>query len=239
MYWIYLLIFVVVVFVPDLVNRGFWGLGEKSIEELALFILGGTAFLLYLVKENKLSKYMKEKARLQRDANRMSKDLTNSYSYIGEINRKLEIFKNISLGLPTWSRIPRIREKESFEYIMAAVKIITRSDEYTLRFVDAESFETKLEIKSKKSLKVDVSAEDCLKEGKKYFETEEFMIAVSPEDIKGVLSLLTIKKKNYASSSDDPDILKAICSQALFLYMYSRRDRHKNQTEAFSQNDKQ
>lgn len=227
MYWIYLVIFVLTVFVPDLVTSGFWVVNEKATEELAIFLLCGTAFVIYLIKENRLEKNRSEKAAIQRDASRMSKDLTSSYSYIGEINRKLEIFKNISLGMPIWSKIPKMKEREAFEYIMAAVKIITRADEYTLRFVEKDSLQIMLEIRSKRAVKIDLPVKTCLDEGKKYFETKEYMVIISPEELKGVVSILSIRKKNFTNSADDPDILKAICSQSLFLFMFSRKDHHK------------
>lgn len=224
MYWIYLAIFVVIVFVPDLVTGGFLGLKEQSTEELAIFFLGGAGFIIYLAKERRLAKYIIEKAKIQRDANRMNKDLTSSYSYIGEINRKIEIFKNISLGLADWSRIPKMREKEAFVYIIAAIKIITRQDEYSLRFANIQSFTTLLEIKSKPKIKFDFSVEKCISENKKYFETSEYIITISPEDIEDIISIITIKKKKNTNSSDDPDILKSIAALALFLFKYSNRN---------------
>ena len=104
------------VFVPDMLRDGFFGLEEETLEELAIFVLGGLGFVFYLIKEKQLANNEKDKTRAQREASRMSKDLTISYSFIGEINRKLEIFKNISLGLPGWSKMTLAREKEAFEY---------------------------------------------------------------------------------------------------------------------------
>lgn len=226
MYWLYLIIFVTMVFVPDIVKGSLFGVGQETAEELLIFLLGGAGFIFYLIKEGQLNADRQEKTKAQRDANRMSKDLTSSYSYIGEINRKLEIFKNISLGLPTWSKMTLAKEKEVFEYIMAAIKILTKADEYSIRFVKIPSCETLLEIKSKRSVKFDLPVVDCLDKSRKYFETDEYIVTISPEDIHGLISILTIKKKNSSHSFDDPDILKAIASQALFLYVFTER-RHR------------
>ncbi|KKT94937.1 MAG: hypothetical protein UW95_C0006G0002 [Parcubacteria group bacterium GW2011_GWC1_45_14] len=225
MYWIYLVIFVIMVFVPDMLRDGFFGLEEETLEELAIFVLGGLGFVFYLIKEKQLANNEKDKTRAQREASRMSKDLTSSYSFIGEINRKLEIFKNISLGLPGWSKMTLAREKEAFEYIMAAIKILTKADEYCLTFVVKDSCEEMLELRSKKNLKFELTQRHCLDENKKYFETDKYIVTVSPENIRGIVSILTIKKKTPAHTFDDPDILKAIASQALFLYIFLERRR--------------
>lgn len=222
-YWIYLIIFVVMVFVPEIVRENFFGFEQKTVQELAIFFLGGLGFAFYLIKEKQLAKNQEEKARAQREASRMSKDLTSSYSFIGEINRKLEIFKNISLGLPIWSGFSLSREKKMFEYIMASIKILTKSDEYCLTFVNKDSCEELLEIKSKKTTKFGLTKKHCLEQRKKYFETDHFIVALSPEDIAGVICIVTIKKKVPAHTYDDPDILKAIASQSLFLYIFSER----------------
>ena len=188
------------VFIPDLVKRGVFGLQEEPTEELAIFFMAGIAFVLYLLKENQLEKNMLEKSSIQKDASRMSKDLTSSYSYIGEINRKLEIFKNVSLGIPIWLKNPKIKEKDAFEYIMAAIKIITRADEYLIRFVDEKNKHILLELGSKKTLNIEMSVQKCLSENKKYFETNEYMVTITPEGVDRMMAILVIKKKDVSKS---------------------------------------
>ncbi len=211
------------VFVPDIVHEGLFGLDKKIAEELAIFILGGIGFAFYLIKEKQLSVNEYDKNRAQREASRTSKDLTSSYSFIGEINRKLEIFKNISLGLPVWSKKTLSMEREVFEYIMSAIKILTKSDEYKLVFINKDSCEERLSIKSKKNIKFKLSDKQCLEENKKYFENNQFIVIISPDDIDGILALMVIKKKKTTQTFDDPDMLKAIATQALFLYIFIER----------------
>jgi len=226
-YWIYLAIFVAMIFVPDMVRDDFWGFERKTLEELAIFFFGGLGFIFYLIRERQLQKAENDKAKAQRDSNRMSRDLTHSYSFIGEINRKLEIFKNISLGLPSWSDMTLSKKNEMFEYMMDAIRILTKTDEYALIFMDKKTTEQILVIKSKKHLKLEFNENGYLENEKKYFENDGYITIISPEDMQGIISILMVKKKNPAFKIEDPDIFKAIVSQALFLYVYSERRRKK------------
>lgn len=219
MYWIYLVIFVIMVFVPDIILNDFLAIDETTVEELAIFFLGGLGFVLYLIKEKRLANEEEVKVKTQREASRMSKDLTSSYSFIGEINRKLEIFKNISLGIPAWFKMTSIKKKKAFEYIMDAIRILTKSDEYKLAFMDKHSCKELFELKSKKNIGIKLTKKHCLDGPKKYFETDTSIIVISPEDINGIIAVIIIKKKTEAYKFEDPEMLKAIASQALVLYI--------------------
>ena len=224
MYWIYLILFVGMVFVPEIFTGGVWGLDEKTIEELAIFFLGGSGLVLYLIKDSQLQKEWGEKAEVQREASRMSKDLTASYSFIGEINRKLEIFKNISFGIPLWIKPFSGRTEAVFGYMMAAIRILTKSNDHRLVFLRSSSGEKLLEMGNKNCVELDLSYADFLAENRKYFETEKCIVAFSPENINGVVAAIMVKKKNPMHTFDDPDILKAVASQALILYsLYAKK----------------
>lgn len=227
MYWIYLSLFIFIVFIPDIINGGISGYREESVEELLILIVGGLGFFMYLMKEKKAAKEQQEKKYFQKEANRMSKDLTSSYSYIGEINRKLEIFKNISLGLPEWSKLTLAKELELFEYIMSAIKILTRMNEYEVIFVDTESREIIKEIKSDKKVSFELEEKYFFKKNKKFFETDKWILAVSPNEMEHMLAGIFLKKKNFSQTIEDCEILKAIASQVLFLYAFSERRRQR------------
>jgi len=212
---------------PRLISHDVFNLGEETVEEIFILIAGSIGFLLYMIREKQIEKENQERTKFQREVNRMSKDLKNSYSYIGEINRKLDIFKNIALGLPEWSKLTPSKEKEIFKYIMAAVKILTKAEEYKICFVDIFSEKTIKEIANKKNAKFDCSIQKYLK-NRKFFETNKYMVFVSPESMDNILSVVILKKKNPAHSVEDPEILKAIASQALFLFVVSQKKKKKN-----------
>ncbi|MDP1620133.1 MAG: hypothetical protein Q8M12_04000, partial [bacterium] len=86
MYWLYLIIFIIAVMIPDIFREDYFGIPHEQIEELAIFILGLLGFLFFILKEHQLVVQEKEKKREQRRLQQTARDLIESYSYIGEIN---------------------------------------------------------------------------------------------------------------------------------------------------------
>lgn len=216
-----------IVFIPDIIQGSIFNYREESIEELLILIIGGLGFFMYLIKEKQTTQQRQEKIHFQREANRMSKDLTSSYSYIGEINRKLEIFKNISVGLPEWSKLTLAKELELFAYIMSSIKVLTKMNEYEVIFVDTQSQEIIKEIKSNKKVSFGLEKKYFFKKNKKFFETDEWILAVSPNEMEHMSAGIFLKKKNFSQTVEDYEILKAIASQVLFLYVFSERRRQR------------
>ena len=95
MYWIYLAIFILIILTPKIIQDGIFFLHEEDIESLIIFFFGLFAFTLYLAKEKALLKVFQEKLHLQKKANTITKDLSDSYSYIGGMNRKFDIVKDL------------------------------------------------------------------------------------------------------------------------------------------------
>ena len=56
MYWLYLIIFTLIVFVPTAVRHGIYGLTASQTQEFAILILGSLGFLTFLVQEKRLKK---------------------------------------------------------------------------------------------------------------------------------------------------------------------------------------
>jgi hypothetical protein len=136
MYWIYLIIFVLVVFAPEYVRHGYFFLGEEDAESVLIFCLNILAFLLYLAKERALGRIRGEQKQTQQEKKFISRDLEDSYSYIGELNRKFEILKRSVGALPgTLATFGRsARDDDLYHPILDAVKILSKTDSVALYF---------------------------------------------------------------------------------------------------------
>jgi hypothetical protein len=223
MYWIYIIIFILAVLTPEIVANDFGVIDQERIEELILFSLGVVTFLIVLLKERQLSKSRSEKTEFQREASRIFRDLKDTYSYIGEINRKLEILKNIALGLPENSLLTPTKEKEIYDSIIEAVRTLVKTSDFSIRFINTNTNNVEKEIKGRKNFYAGVrnnllaNAENaCVSERDKY------MLICSPRSIDNISAWIIIaKKKNQIS--ENIEILKALASQSLFLFAFSRK----------------
>jgi len=222
MYWIYIIIFILAVLTPEIVNRDVGPIGQERIEGLVIFGLGIISFLVLLLKERQLSKSRNEKTKIQNEANKFFKDLKDSYSYIGEINRKLDILKNIALGLPENSLLTPSKEKEIYDSIIEAVRTLGKTSDFSIRFINMTSNNIEKEIKGKNNFSANIKNNMFTNNENCVAEVDKHMIICSPRSIDNISAWIVIaKKKNQIS--ENIEILKALASQSLFLFAFSRK----------------
>ncbi len=222
MYWICLVLFILAVFTPDIIQRDFSFIAEEKAEELIIFILGALTFLIFLQKEKQLFAKTKEKTKIQREASLASKDLADTYSYIGEINRKVDILKDIALGITEGPGLIAEKELEIYRSIIRAVQMFSKSDHVSLKFINIKTNETLKEIKSSRRARCDVLNGRMVQENKTFIETESAFFIQSPKPIDNITVCVAIKKRNKNQKIEDLELIKALASQALFLFTFSR-----------------
>ncbi|MEI7891100.1 MAG: hypothetical protein WCI36_03970 [bacterium] len=224
MYWIYLTIFIFIVFVPTSINSGFYFLSATQVQELAILVLGSIGFGLFLMLEKLYNKNLVEKNKIQGRVNSMSKDLKYSYSYIGEINRKLDILENIALGYPESSKLTPQGKTELFDDIMQAIRLFAKSNDFSLRFVQLQDYALIKEFKNNQEIEIDFSFKGR-EFGISHFEFKNFIIITSPRAIDNIFSYIVIKKSGASQRIEDIEIMKTIASQALFVFVFMRNKR--------------
>ncbi len=216
MYWIYLLLFAFIVLIPKVINGDRLFLAEDDQESLLIFFVGAIGLLIYLWKENQFRFQLRERVKLQKETSRVSRDLADSYSYIAEINRKMEIVKNIALGLPETDAITPERLKEVYESIMEAVGLLGKTDVFFLCVVDIQSgvIEKKLDVRGKRCPVFNY--QEFAKRTETVIREGDYCIIRSPRRVKGNLAFIVLRKK--IGVVEDPEIFKALAAQALFLF---------------------
>jgi hypothetical protein len=216
MYWIYLSLFVLIVIIPKVVSGDRLFLLEDDQESILIFFVGAIGLLIYLWKENQLRFQLREKVKIQKEASRVSRDLADSYSYIAEINRKMEIVKNIALGLPETSSVTPERLTELYESILEALSLLGKTDTFFLCVVDVRSGNVakKFDVRGKRCPVLKYS--ELAKRNETVLREGEYVIIRSSKRMKGCLAFIVLRKKNGVI--EDPEIFKALAAQALFLY---------------------
>lgn len=227
MYWIFLLLFIIAVLIPDIVRGPIAFLTEERAEEAAIFLLGAVAFLTFIRNELQLIFHRKEKARDQKKIDQTVKDLVESYSYIGEVNRKMDIIMNIALGISDRSMLNKNKEKEIYESIISAANFLMKSDSSCLRFIRLDDKRTQKECKTtgkqaiiKNTELAELNNDTSLK------RKGNLIIVASAQTINNVRSFIIIHgyDEKEESNSKNIEILKVFASQALFLYSYVNMD---------------
>lgn len=231
MYWIYLAIFVLIILTPKLISNGWSFLGEEDIESLLIFCFGAFGFMLYLAKEKALLRVFREKLHLQKQANLITRDLSDSYSYIGEMNRRLDIVKEFIFRLPqTTAQAFHEGQGDLYAPLLEAVSQLSKTDQVAICFVDTrKKTMTKILWKQpSESLPLSLAPEKLLATKKFFWEEEERVIIRSPKQARGVAAFLIFSKtRNHI---EDEEVFKILVAEALLLYSVERGVIEKNRT---------
>jgi len=221
MYWIYLIIFVIAVLSPDIIKEDFYFLSEKRAEELLIFVLGVIGFLLFMWQERQLFIQKQEKNRDKRKINQTIKDLVESYSYIGEVNRKMDILMNISLGLTEKSNLSKNKQAEIYHAIIDAAKFLMKAECALLRFINTNDGSLEKEIKMKDcacTLKNETLVK--MKSSSSSENFGSFLLTSSHNEIKNVRCYLIVN--DYEEQNEKTiEMLRVLASQALFVFSYA------------------
>lgn len=232
MYWIFFILFIVAVMVPDIVRGPISFLVEERVEEIMIFVLGAIAFFVFIKNERKIFLQKKEKEKDEKKINQTVKDLVESYSYIGEVNRKMDILMNTALGLSDGSDLNKKKEAEIYDSIIGAANFLMKADRTYLRFIDVVTGKTKKEFKIEGKEKL-LGNQDLLSMGDNVNvkKMKGYIIISSSQKINFVKSYLVIYgyDPEEESSPKNIEILKVFASQAIFLYSYIQKSKEEDE----------
>lgn len=213
MYFVYLFIFACVILMPELINAGTWFLSEDDVESLLIFALGTLGLMLYVSKEKAFFKVREEKVTLQKKTNIISKDLSESYSYIGEMNRKLDVIKEVIYELPKKITGQNKKQIDRYKPILDAAKIFARTEKGALCIVSIKDkvFIDSIGINSFREF----TAPSLLATKKGFWVEERHIIVRSPQSAEGMYAFIILVKE--ANHTEDMELLQLLASQALLL----------------------
>lgn len=141
---IYLIFFVLAVLSPSIYRRDYFGLSETALEEATIFLFGIAGLMTFTFYERHMERRERERERVQLDYDRVKKELMESYTYIGSINRKIELLKTMAQEASTvinGSTMP----KDLFHALAANACAAAGARCALLRFVELDPLRTERE----------------------------------------------------------------------------------------------
>ena len=222
MYWIFLIIFIITALIPDLITGNVFFLSETRAEEVAIFLMGALTFAIILRNERQILFHKKEKEKDEKRIQQTVNDLVESYSYIGEVNRKMDILMGTALGLTDRSVLSKTHENETYISIITAANSLLKAESTSLKFVDIKTSQTKKEFISEGGESIKNKTLTSMGENVNVKKKKDYLIISSGQAVKDMKSYLIIHKYDPAEENNqkNTEILKVFASQALFLYSY-------------------
>lgn len=235
MYWAYLILFVCMIVTPEFTRDGILFFSEDDFESLLIFCFGMVGLLLYLGKESAFLRAVREKLSLQQETNQIRKDLSQSYSYIGEMNRRIDIVKNMVVSLPQM-RAPELEKRDQSLYnpIIDATKLLAQSDCVALYFVSVRDGVILERYEFGEGEYRDTFSAirgQSLLDAKKYlWEEERLSFVRSPEEAEGVSAFIVFQKMK--NRLEETGIFQILAAQALFIFSLHGRKSPLDSTES-------
>ncbi len=225
MYWAYLILFVCMIVTPELTRDGVLFFSEDDLESLLIFCFGMVGLLLYLGKESAFLRAVREKLSLQQETNQIRKDLSQSYSYIGEMNRRIDIVKNMVVSLPkATTPEPERSGLDLYSPIIEATKLLAQSECVALYFVTTSDGKTleRYEVgdgEHRETLGT-IDGQHLLDAKKYLWEEGKLSFVRSPQEAEGISAFIVFHK--LKNRLEETGIFQILAAQALFVFSVNR-----------------
>jgi len=142
---VYLLFFVLAVFAPSLYGHGYFGLSQTALEEGTIFLFGIAGIASFALYERLMERREREREQAKSQYQRAQVELMESYAYIGSVNRKIELLKQLANDTTNTLAAQRHVTKDLFQSLMANACSSVGAETALLRFVDNARLRTERE----------------------------------------------------------------------------------------------
>jgi len=142
---VYLLFFVLAVFSPSFFRRGYWGLAEETLEEMTIFAFGLAGIVTFALYERLMERREHEREQAQNQYQKAKVELMESYAYIGSVNRKIELLKQMANDTSSSMAGQRHLSKDLIQSLMANACSTVGAETALLRLVDHDKLRTERE----------------------------------------------------------------------------------------------
>jgi hypothetical protein len=224
---VYLSFFVLAVLSPSIYRRNYFGLSETLLEELTIFLFGVAGLITFSWYERGMERREQEKQEMKGEYDRVKGELVESYSYIGSLNRKLDLLKSLaddaSMSAVDAGRI----EKELFQALAANASAAVGGSSALIRFIDLPRLRTEREFlhQSDQPFQLRVHNKDLRtlheqKRGHDFFLTDDGrdVLVVASDHAGPSKAYLLLSVGRDQRDSIDASLLKVFVNQAELLY---------------------
>jgi hypothetical protein len=218
---VYLVLILLLVILPFSITKPILFFQESHAEALTILIILGFAYLVHLY-DVRLKE--KEKRSLEKELEISIEKLNESFKYIGLVNRRLPLLKNLTTELLSKSRQ---KNRVIFEELLSiATSTIGRSDWGMFRFVRVSKQCTVKEFfyssKDYILLKTKVGNKDLLEtiNRRENFRKIGDLIVLNTSDNKADIQCFLIFPEGENDIKTEYSILQAIVDQAQLFYEY-------------------
>ncbi len=237
---VYLLFFVLAIMSPSIVAHSYFGLNERRVEETLIFIFGIAGLMTFLVYNRIVESRLRERDTAIDDAERAKKELIDSYRYIGQVNRQIEMLKSLSNQTSMTLVDAELYRKDLLQSIVSNAAAVIGSRHAVLRFIDLTRLRTESEtyfsIAEDHAIRIsnkDLRSMHEIGVSYKHIKTEDgetVLVVSSDRKVSSVRAFLVLGAGKDQTSDMELSLLKVFANQGELVYFNLRRHREEGKT---------
>lgn len=201
MYWLYFFFFLIAILTPIFVEGEIGHLTEDMREAGIILVSGAVAFIMYVLKEKSLLKHVREKLWFQQKTTDITRDLSQSYSYIGEVNRKVDILRGMMQRLVEIRENKQEAERMLWE-VLDTIKHLTQAERVSVRIFNNAVCTHRLEEPRDKKIFASVEDEALLSNEKSFFEINNIQ-GISSQELRKKTKIFILFSKAHNDEVDE------------------------------------
>lgn len=224
---IYGLLFALIVLEPHFITRHVLFIPRPYAESLVTLLIGGVAFLIYIVHGRDIKRKDTERLGIMRVLDQSTNKLKQAYEYIGKLNRRLPLLKNITTELLSRPKTDKKSRKTIFEDLLAtAVISIVKAPWGLFRFIEVGRERTAREFiynnGHSSMLHTKIGNKELLHRGNNQIVTErdDLHVVRTSDQESATRCVFIFPQRQVATSEADLQVLQAIVDQAQLFYKY-------------------
>lgn len=228
MYWLYLTLFLSMLLIPRFSGESWFPtiINREITEIIFLFIFSSLMFAIYILRDYQFVRYQKNFEAKQKEAAHLLKDLSTTYSYIGETNRKIEILRDLMADFPELLEEKGRGSDSMYADILRAIHSFTSCSEFVIRFYNQKDKTIARELWSSetfaKSMSQEIDPEHLLKDETRSMERQGEYLILRARGTFDHTCCYAIFHKNYLKK-ENIEIVRSLMVQALFFHTFSNR----------------
>ncbi len=212
MFFIYLGLFISMVATPFIVQKGTWIFSEDEVEAIILLIAGVMSFVIYRLRDYQIFKYIRDRIKLQKSVVRAQKELSESYSYIGQVNRRTDIMYEI------FSDLSHIEATSSTDAVLHAMDSLPYTDDFCLRFINLEKKTAYHSISATKHFKHFPDEFFCEENLSRSYRKKDVLFIYSEMKDRNLRTCVALPYSEKAQN--DIDFFKALTAYFTMVYIF-------------------
>ena len=224
---IYAFLLLTLIASPVLIARDYGVVPEEYLESLATIFLLGLLGVLYYLHGRDIRRQEAEQRKLEQELDISSSKLNEAFQYIGLVNRRLPLLKNLTTDLLAKNEGTKHGKKSVFADLLAsAVNSIARTEWGMLRFVEMATQRTVREFvyteKSYVMVKHEISNRElsAALNGKNQLQQYDNLYYFADSDSQASVRCLLIVPKKSVGLEDEHLVLQSIVDQAQLFHKY-------------------